>query len=319
MPQSSVAAKARSLGHHWSQQAYIGTLRFAERIFGPGSLAVVLFPLIVYRFVRHFSHYPQFRKLRSAFPVSFWKGVSPVRHFWRTFADWTGATMALFFYDRFRSPAWKARFTVRGTPPHLRPEWGQRPFVIVFIHSGGFPVLKAWMRSQGIPAALYAAGIHAVHLQTAEIRERGDRAFGVEKVADTFAGRRSLLEAARFLTAGRALLISLEQRDFSKTRSAYPVGDATICLDDGAFRIAGMTGALLIPAAVRHHGICRFEIEFGDPVTPEAARGKDGAAEVNLQLIRQLWHGICNDPSAMTWTLMEALAPDLIGGRGQWP
>ena len=93
----------------------------------------------------------------------------------------------------------------------------------------------------------------------------------------------------------------------------------TICLDDGAYRVAAMTGALLIPAAVRHRGFCRFEMEFGTPVAPETVSREEGATAVNGQLLQELWRGICQDPSAMTWTLMEALAPDLIGGRGQWP
>jgi hypothetical protein len=300
-------------------RAYIKILRLGERLCGPGLVCFLIFPLIVYRFVRNFSHYFQFRKLRGAMPRSFWKGVSPCRHFWRTFADWTGSLITTLFYDRLRTGAWERRFTVRGRPPWSLPEWGQHPFVIVFFHSGGFPVLKSWLRAQGVPAALYAGGIHAMHLQNEEYRERGDRAYGLENVPDMFAGPRSLGQAVRFLTPGRALLILLEQREFSKRRNAHRVGEVTICLDDFAFRMASMTHAMLLPAAVRQRGLCRFEIEFGEPVGCETTGQEGGSAAANLHLARELWRGIEEDPCAMTWTLMEALAPDLIGGRGQWP
>jgi hypothetical protein len=319
MTLKSLAANVRSSGHHWSQRVYIGTLRLADRTLGPGILTVLVTPLIAYRFIRHFSHYFQFRKLRSAFRAQFWKGTSSYRHFWRTFADWTGSTTAILFYDRFGAALWKARFTVHGKPPQALPEWRHRPFVIVFLHSGGYPILKSWMRAQRTETALFSAGIHAIHTQSSAIRKRGDEANGLPGVADTFAGKRAVMEAVRFLKPGRALLISLEQRDFSKPRNPYAVDGATICLDDGAYRIAGMTGALLIPVAVRHRGVCRFEIEFGTPVEPKADGEDDGASAANGHLIRELWHGICAEPAAMTWTLMEALAPHLIGGRGQWP
>jgi len=319
MTLKDLPAAARSRGHDLSRRTYIQALRSAERMFGPGILPCLVSPLILYRFIRHFSHYSQFWKLRSAFPRPFWKGVSSYRHFWRTFADWTGSLTAILFHDRLLSAAWQRRFTIRGAPPQSLPEWGQHPIVIVFFHSGGFPILKTWLRSQGVPAALYSAGIHAIHLQSSKIREKGDRAYGLKNIPDTFTGRTGLREAVRFLTPGRALLISLEQRDFSKPRNEYRLGEATICLDDGAFRIAAMTGATLLPATVRHRSVCRFEIEFGEPVALESMKKENGPSAANLHLARHLWRGVHEDPSAMTWTLMEALAPDLIGGRGQWP
>ncbi len=104
----------------------------------------------------------------------------------------------------------------------------------------------------------------------------------------------------------------------AKPREIYLIEEVPICLDQAAFRIALRTDALLVPAAVRSTGSFRFRITFGRPV-PRSLMNKESATEANLHLLRELWPGLKEDPSNLTWTTLEALAPDSIGSRGIWP
>ena len=290
-----------------------------ERTLGPGSLSVAVTPWIALRAARASRFFSQFLRLREVFPPAFWKGVGPRLHFWRMYRNWTGGLLAVHFYDRLRSPAWASRFTITGTPPQSLPEWASRPVILTFLHAGGFPVVKSWLRAQGVPAAMFVGGLYSDFWHNRKYREEGDRAYGLEEFPHFFPGDQSLLKAARFLVPGHVLLISMEQRDFSKPRKSYPLRGATICLGDGAARLAAKTGAILMPASVRQDGLFRFNIHFGTPVPFVPAQEESSRAEANLHLAGELWRAVEEDPSGMTWTLMEALAPDLIQGRGQWP
>src|ERR1700677_362304 len=160
------------LGH----AVYFRLLRSAERIFGPEILSwMVALEILWTRFERR-KDYPQFQKLRAALPNTFWKGRTDASHFVEMFRVWITCLTVTIFYDRLTSPAWEKRFTVAGTPPHLRPEWGKQPVVLAFLHTGGFPILRYWLRTHGIAAALYLGTTTRSFRHSQNLREKADRA-----------------------------------------------------------------------------------------------------------------------------------------------
>jgi hypothetical protein len=231
---------------------------------------------------------------------------------------WGSCVIVNVFYDRLASTAWRKRCTMRGTPPHLRPDWKQRPFIIAFLHTGGFIVLRDWLRAHRAPTALYLIGIHRIARHTAPLRKPGDLAHGLEGVPYEFYGGGSLPAVHRFLTPGHIVLVALEERDFRKPPHPYPCADHTICLNRVAFRLALRSGAILMPAATRTRGDFRFEITFGPPV-PDALMHEDGLAAANQHLLDALWPALADNPVDLTWTPLEACSPDLIKPRGKWP
>lgn len=314
-----ILARTAQAIHARCIRTYAHTLRGAERLFGPGILPWMVAPVVGCTLLRRFSDYPQFRRLRASRPVPFWKGVSPFRHFVRMFRNWEGSIATIFFYDRMQSPAWRRNFRVIGTPPHRLPDWERRPVVLAFMHVGGFAVPRYWLRAQGVAAANFVGGYFPSHFYyTEKFRDAADRAYGFQDIPHGFIGSNSLRQAIQFLRPKRALLVALEQRYFSKPTQPYHVSGSTICLSDGAFRLAAATNAILLPVTVYQTGTCRFEIKFGQPVPDDLIKNHD-VANGNQHLLVELWRDLEEDPSAMTWTTLEALAPDKIAYRQWWP
>jgi hypothetical protein len=278
----------------------------------------MILPEIIFTCLKRCQGYSQLCRLRSGLPDSFWKGAPALHHFMTMFCVWISSLTTTLFYDRLNSPAWKKRITQRGTPPHLLAEWGQRPVVIAFLHTGGYPILRHWLRAHLVPTASYLGGIPRFFRHGQKFRDKADHAYGLDGVPHIFFGGKSLREALRFLKPGRALAVALEERDFQKPHEAYCANGVSICLNQVAFRIALLADAILMPAAIRQTGPFRFEISFGRPV-PNDLMKEGSMAAANLHLLRELWPDLEQDPSALTWTTLEAVSPDLIKPRGEWP
>jgi lauroyl/myristoyl acyltransferase len=231
------------------------------------------------------------------------------------FYAWLISLAVSIFYDRLTSPRWQKRMPFTGNISLMTE--GKQPVIIVFLHTGGYPVLRYWLRAKSLPAALYLTMNVRLSRFTQEIWARADLAYGLQDVPHLFFRKGSLRKAVEFLKPGRVLLIALEERNFSATRKAYPFGEGHICLNDLAVRMALLTNAVLLPVTVKLKGFCRFQIDFKEPVP--SALLNEGVDSVNLYLARQFWPDVVENPLSMTWATLEAIAPDAIGPRGLTP
>jgi lauroyl/myristoyl acyltransferase len=299
---------------------FYGVFGLAESIFGPSIIPLFAIPFIGIDLARRERDLSQFERLRNALPAEFWQDVTPRKHYYRMVRNWADTGAVVLLQHRLGLPRWQKRFQVSGTPPQEHPDWGKRPVVLTFLHTGTFALLLYWLRSRGIPAAMLVGGIPFFINNDAfrKIMAIGDQRNGLEDVPHIFQRYNTLREVIRFLTPGHALLMALDGGKRVDEVDTYDAGGFPIVLKRGAFRLAAQKNAILIPISARRTGMCRFEIHFGKPVPDELLRNGDRAAATQ-HLVSELWPGIAENPSDLNWTTLEAIAPQLRTGRTGWP
>ena len=264
--------------------------------------------------------YPQFVRLRKVLGDNFWKGSIPFFHYYKMVRDWHEGAAIAVFYHRLGLPRWKKRFRVVGPLPQSHPEWGKRPVIFTFIHTGPFGLLCYWLRAQGIPVASLAGGLPLIvnNRHYLKIISIGNKRFGLENIPYVFQRHSALRESIRFLTPGHALLMALDGGRPGEESERCEAGGFPILLRQGAVRLAAQTNAILIPISVRRTSLCRFEIHFRAPV-PDELIDKHDPIKANQHIISDLWPDIADHPTDLNWTPLEELAPSLKSDRISWP
>jgi lauroyl/myristoyl acyltransferase len=291
-----------------------------EMVLGPRVCELWALPFAWMDNHRRRKDYPQFLRLREALPAEFWKGLTPLRHHRDMIWNWEITGGAIFHYHRLGLPYWQKRFHVRGTPPWELPEWGARPVVLAFLHTGAFALIPFWVRSRGIPAAFVLGGLPYMLNNEAfkNMRRAGDYRYGVEDVPLTFPRRGpGLRDAIRFLAPGRVLAMALDGGRMSAEFDAYDAGGFSFYAKQGASRIAAQTDSILMPVAIRCRDGVEFDVRFGRSVPNELLQKHDYAAATQ-HLITELWTDLRENPGEISWTTLEGISPDLKVQRTGW-
>ncbi|HEY6903553.1 MAG TPA: hypothetical protein VI216_04550 [Candidatus Acidoferrales bacterium] len=189
--------------------------------------------------------------------------------------------------------------------------------VLGFLHTSGYILIRYWLRSCGIPAAIFVRVRAPLYTHAQAIRDAGDKLYGLEQVPHMFADRKSMRDVIRFLTPGHVVVMALDEST-KPSSGSYQINGQRIYLRDGAARLASASQAILVPVWVRQKGFCRFEINFGSPVSDDLVR----TADVRLatqSLGQELWAAAQQDPEAIHWTVLETLFPEKIAPRQRWP
>lgn len=291
---------------------FIRVVRLADRLGGPALLPMIVLPWVVADLARRLPDYPHFRRLRATLSPDFWNGIGPFRHYLRMIAHWQQNLAVCAVTDRLHEDRWRDRIAVRGTPPQRLPEWGQRPVILACFHTGGFNLSRHWLCSQGVKAASLVRGIPTI---IRRVEPRQPARVGTEVDSPKIFHVREIRSAVRFLAPGRVLVVAL---DASPPSRQMMVG-APMGINDGAARLATLSGAILMPVSVRKKKWMRLELSFGTPVPDEMIeRGEIDKA--NEYLTAQLWQELVADPCAAGWTTLEAYAPRaLLKPRLGWP
>ena len=299
----------------------IHVYRGAERIFGATALSWLLAPSLYWDFARRLSDYQKFKKLRSYQPARYWRGVTPLHHYFIMVRAWHSTVATALLYDRLGEPGWNGRISVRGTPPQAREDWGTRPVITVFTHTSGFGLLRFWLKAQGLPTISYVASMPAILTCPAAMKmlRAGDAVHGLPPLVQTYQGPRDLRATLEFLKPGRILTMALDAGRTSPTSNIYQAGGCNIHLSSVVLRIAAATNAVLLPVSiVAKEEICSFEVRFGTALPDELLDRKNPRPAVQF-LLDQLWKDVEEDPTVLGWTAMEALAPHLAGRHQPWP
>jgi lauroyl/myristoyl acyltransferase len=285
--------------------------RFIERCFGPTCLPVVVTPVIYLDLLRRLVDYREFKRVRAVLPDDFWRGLSPWRHYLIMIRNWQSTLATWLLADRLHLPQWISRFEVSGTPPHQLPEWGARPVLLVYMHLGGYGLLRSWMRAQGVTAGCYSVGRPTViNLPWAEkIVAQAGAVHGLGYAPYTFLGPHRLRDMIKFLIPGRLVTIALDSE--SQSTMIYQAGGKyPMRVSEGIVRLAALTHAVLLPVSVLPRGIGRFHVRFRTPVPDELIDEKQPRAATQF-LLDQLWKDIEAEPSGLGWASLEQLAVDL--------
>jgi lauroyl/myristoyl acyltransferase len=284
-------------------------------------LKVWALPFVWFDVVRRRHDYTHLSRLRGVLPPEFWKGLTTAQHLNKMVWQWCLAGGAVLHYHRLGLPYWQKRFHVQGTPPWELAEWGVRPVVVAFLHTGAFTLIPFWIRSRGIPAAFVMGGLPFMADNQAfqNMRCAGDHRYGVDGVPLTFQRRGpAVRDAFRFLRPGRILAMALDGGRISHELDLYDVGGFPFYAKQGACRIAAQTNAIVVPMAISCSSKSpEFEVRFGAPVPDELLRKQDyvGATQ---HLVTELWKGLKDHPDEISWTALEGVAPELKVKRMGW-
>ena len=291
-----------------------------ESVFGPTALGLLAALITNNDLIKRRGDLPQFARLRTILPDSFWKGTTAQDHYRKMVRDWHESSFIVFLYSRLGLPRLKDRISVKGSLPQSHPDWGKRPVIFAFMHTGSFGLFPYWLRSQGVRVASLAGGLPLIieNRPFQKIMELGNKRFGLEGVPHVFQRRGALRDSLRFLTPGNALVVALDGGRLGEEEERCYVEGIPIFLKQGAVRMAAQTNAVLIPISVRRLSYLRFQVHYHDPVPDELIRLPD-PAKAHQHLVSELWHDLHEDPSDLGWTTLEDLAPALKAPRASWP
>jgi lauroyl/myristoyl acyltransferase len=299
---------------------FFRSIHLADRLFGPRGIAACVFGFYLAELWQRRRDYAYFARLRDALPTEVRRNVTHRQAWHNLIWHWELTGGAILSYHRLGLPSWQKRFHVTGTAPWDRPEWGQRPVILTYLHTCAFPLLPFWLRSRGIPTGLMAFGLPLIlnnHVFAA-IRTAGDHRYGIDGVPLTFERRGpAVRNAIRFVAPGRILVIAVDGGKVDEQHDAYDAGGFPFYAKQGASRIAAQTGALLIPVTIRCTNEVEFHVHFGKPVPDELLQKRDFAASTQ-HLVSELWGAIREHPGELAWTALESISPGAKADRTAW-
>jgi lauroyl/myristoyl acyltransferase len=236
--------------------------RGLERCLPPGPLAALLWPAVaVGALVRALG--PHGRAWRNAVG-DMHAGRPGILAAWRHFRDELFLMLAASWPDRWLGRRWAGRFHVTGLEEVQRLLAAGTPVVIAVVHFTHLSVLRYLLRARGIPAASLS-GFLEEH-PTLGFRDTAlDRVAGLEGVPNRFftAGLRSAYD---FLRSGNCLIMACDVATAATVAVTTDLGTLDVAV--GPFRVAQMTGAVVVPAILWESGRWRFEARFGEPFSP---------------------------------------------------
>ena len=132
-----------------------------------------------------------------------------------------------------------------------------KPVVLVCLHHGPVHLLRYFLRSRGVAAAMVVLESRA---ERSPVREWKDSLSPPTGVPNVFC-RDELKAMQRHMQAGGCLLVAA---DYGRGKMyELPFGSAKVQVAAGAFRVAEMVGATVFPVTVEETQAWRFRVSVG--------------------------------------------------------
>jgi lauroyl/myristoyl acyltransferase len=211
--------------------------------------------------------------------------------------------------DRLAGPKWSGYCRFIDLDPVKRLVDAGRPVVLVYAHFGPFTLLRNWLRSVGVPVAMFAGGQAR---NRAAMKRRQDRWALIPEVALTFY-QDELGDAIRHLERGRPLAITVDSNSGRQIR--VPASEGWSCrLATGPVRLARRHRAVLVPCAIYNEAPWHVAIEFAAPVSESSLEAGDEPA--GAEVMAGLMPILLAHPEEWTPQLAARFAPDAaVKGR----
>lgn len=183
---------------------------------------------------------------------------------WRQAVDRLSIRLVCLWPERFLVNPWRSRLSITGLQEVRSRLAAGTPVVFAVLHFGELILLHLVLRAHGIPvASLTVSGDRSYRDHTDAVAEA---AGGLRGVPRRFMADTGLRRAYCFLRSGGCLFIAC---DLSSMHSVdIPTDLGTVRLATGAFEMAGMAGACVVPAILWQERRWRFGLAFGSPLDP---------------------------------------------------
>jgi KDO2-lipid IV(A) lauroyltransferase len=222
--------------------------------------------------------------------------------------------------DRLQTARWRKRCRCTGLEQLERVRAGGRPVVLAMLHFGPAPVLRYWMRAQGLPVAALANRPPTWGAPyRAYIDRLSDRLSGLAGVAHVF-NLTQLKSMCRFLEGGQMLLVAVDGREGSQRQ--VPGTDYGFVIAPGAIRLAARRQAAVVPCLIRAEPAWGVTIQLGDPVPQEWVAEKawhDAACTHLLRVFRSMLRDEPEQCSSALLSHFQAAAPSRLAAVNQVP
>jgi len=211
---------------------------------------------------------------------------------WRYQARFHQRWLALLWHERWLEPPWRERISVTGSDLL---EVGQKsPLVIVTVHTGGMVLLTTWLRTTG----LRVGAVMLDQERWERDRPLHDPRNPVFRVGDTRA-------MVRFLEPNSCLMLPADHSLGRFADGAWG-DDAVLRLSIGAFRLAGLSGAVVVPVTIVDSGRWRYRVQLGAPVPQDLIDDEDFEAAAT-HVAREIMPIAAKRPFEAMGTLVEAV------------
>jgi lauroyl/myristoyl acyltransferase len=257
------------------ERIVLDILRLMERVVPPSLLAWLLWPIAAFWSAWELAYHQPTVKLFRRLPLVLrpaWRTfLRPVR-VWRHRCRLNLTKLLNAWPNRLQEPRWKDRCRLIGFE-RFEKLWGAgHPVVLAGLHFGPVSVFYNCLRARGLPvAALVGRDLQWSLTYRRRLGQRVDRLRGLERIPRTFEVRQ-LYEAVEFL---RSPGILLTLADGGQGRQLLIPGEGYgLLLSPGAFRLAALAGAVVLPALVYAEPGMRLTVQIGEPVPDDYIRDR---------------------------------------------
>ena len=290
------------------EAAVCHVIRMAGYLLPRSVLWLVLFPVAAIKALWELAYAMPTVRHFNRLPVSLRPSVGRGMWLWRLWSRRAQLNLTKLLYlwpDRLQKSRWQSLCRYDGIERFESIRAESRPVILAVLHFGPLTVLVHWLRACGVPAAALAdkdlGGRSMYRRYVNRLSDRANGLAGVPLLIRTDQHR----DAIQFLTDGRVLIVTMDGE--SRHRVKVREGDFSFDAAPGAFQLAEMSNAVVIPCLISAEPRFEFTIHFGRPIPPTDLVDRRSQHSACQQALRDLLPVIQDRPELCSYELLYRL------------